>query len=320
MDVSAAVILNERLGCQLKDHPFASAMMSSMNWHYTAGLKSKWVRWSPLLRLLSWYNGHKMNKYISAVIDRHSAKDSVADTSCETLLDFTLAQHMKKEAVGPDFRPDDKYKKWLTIQLRLFMFTGHASSAPTISYCYYLLSQNPTAMAKLRAEHTQVYGPNPIDAAQRMCEQPLSLNQLPYTTAVIKETLRLFPPASSFRAGASGVDLYDRKGGRRFPTEGMHIWVIHSALHRDPSCWVDANAFIPERWLTLAMHSLKITMVMTVRLFGFQAMYGEVDGACSADGRVVKTLGGERAYPIGAGGSQPADGMPCKVVLRVLEE
>lgn len=321
-------------------------MMSNMEWHYTGDLRSRWIRWSPLLLLLSWHNGRKMDHYISAVINRRceiGSNGSAVKTSSESLLDFTLSQSAEKIRDGPDIRLDTKFKTWLTAELRLFMFTGHSSSAPTISYCHYLLSQNPTSMAKMRAEHTQVYGPDPDNAARRMCEQPFSLNQLPYTTAVIKETLRLFPPASSFREGVPGVYLHDKERGRQFPTERTHIWVLHSALHRDPTTWVDAGSFLPERWLVgpddplyaakgsfrafergrrdclgqkLAMHSLKITMVMTARLFDFQPAYDQVDWEGSSNTEGVKALGREKAYPIGAGGAQPAGGMPCRMTLR----
>lgn len=337
---------NEHLGCQLKKHPFASAMMSNMAWHYTNDLRTRWIRWSPLLPLLSWHNSRKMDQYISAVINRRcdTRSDGPAmEKSSETLLDFTLSQYFEKTRDGLGVRPHTKFTKWLTAELRLFMFTGHSSSATTISYCHYLLSQNPTSMAKLRAEHTQLYGPDPNSAAQRICDQPFSLNQLPYTTAVIKETLRLFPPASSFREGARGVYLHDKRHARQFPTERTHIWVLHSSLHSDPTTWVDAGSFLPERWLVgpddplyapkgsfrafergrrdclgqkLAMHILRITMVMTARLFDFQAAYDQVNRKGSANTEGVKALGGERAYPIGAAGAQPAGGMPCKLTLR----
>ncbi|KAI0848483.1 cytochrome P450 [Daldinia vernicosa] len=79
-----------------------------------------------------------------------------------------------------------------------------------------------TPMTKLRAEHDAVFGADITETANTMREQPHLLNRLPYTTAVIKESLRLFPPASAMRGGQPGVYLQDDKGNR-YPTEGTNM-------------------------------------------------------------------------------------------------
>ena len=73
-------------------------------------------------------------------------------------------------------------------------------------------------MACVRAEHDPILGPDFTTVAVILVQSPHLLNQIPYKTVVIKKALRLFPPASSLREGASGVDIVDLHG-RRYPTQ-----------------------------------------------------------------------------------------------------
>jgi cytochrome P450 len=202
------------------------------------------------------------------------------------------------------------------------------------------LSKHPDKLSKLRDEHSEVFGTDLSAATDILKEHPQSINELPYTTATIKEVLRLFPPASGMRGGLPNVYLHD-KYGNRFPTENLNVWVNHSALHRNPEYWPEPHSFIPERWLakpgdplyspkggwrpfeygprncigqTLAMLDIKITLVMTARRFDFKDKYAELDH--SRPPRGISTVYGERAYQITQGAAHPADGLPCQVTLR----
>ena len=118
-------------------------------------------------------------------------------------------------------------------QIRLFLFAGHDSTSFTICYCYYLLSKCPAALAQIRAEHDAVFGFNLSKVPNLLVEQAHLINQLPYTVAVIKETLRLFPAAFAMRGGLPGIELQDSNDSR-YPTAGMNIWILHSVLQRYP--------------------------------------------------------------------------------------
>ncbi|QKX58988.1 uncharacterized protein TRUGW13939_06116 [Talaromyces rugulosus] len=233
-------------------------------------------------------------------------------------------------------------KAWATIQIRLFLFVGHDSTAVTIVYCLYLLSKHPAILDKVRVEHDKVFGTDLASGTELLKQRPKLINRLlPYTTAVVKETLRLYPPANGLRQGLPNVSLRNPQTGQTFPTEGFAPWVLHSGVHRNAHHWPDPHSFIPDRWLAPPGHPLhppaggwrpfehgprdcigqnialldaKTTLVMTVREFDFHDQYAEWDRLHPPRG--PNTMFGERAYLIQKGSGHPAQGIPCKVARR----
>lgn len=74
-------------------------------------------------------------------------------------------------------------------------------------------------MRKVRTEYDDVFGKDIKQTAQKVKDNPYLLNKLPYSVAIIKEILRLYPPASSVRKGMPGFFLHH--DGKQYPTEGM---------------------------------------------------------------------------------------------------
>ncbi|KAJ5709516.1 hypothetical protein N7493_009807 [Penicillium malachiteum] len=170
---------------------------------------------------------------------------------------------------------------------------------------------------------------------------PEMVNRLPYTYAVLKETLRLYPPANGMREGLPGVFIRD-KHGPSFPAEGFHIWVVHTAVQRNPSSLTRPHDFIPDRWLVdpghplyppaggwrpfehgprnfigqnISLMAVKATLALVVRQFDFHDAYAEYDAIHPLKKNEINTLFNERAFMIQKGVVHPAQGFPCKVTL-----
>lgn len=258
---------------------------------------------------------------------------------------ISLAMDKYLEDVGDHGEPSRKaFKRLAKPQLRLFLYAGHDTTSSTLLYCYLLLSQHAEVLSKLRKEHDQVFGTNPCidNDVQIIKNNPSLLNQLPYTLAVIKEVLRIFPPASSARDGRPDFVLTDEEG-HRYPTENCNIWTLTLAMHHRPAVFPKPDDFIPERWLvgpedplypakgswrafewgqrscigqTLAQMELKIALFMTARMFDITPAYEEWDALHPKDG--IKMVQGNRAYQseMGGGGAHPSDGFPVRVTMR----
>lgn len=117
-----------------------------------------------------------------------------------------------------------------------FLAAGHETTAITLVWTFYLLSQYPRVRVKLQDEIRSVLaGRAPtLD----------NLAKLPYLDWVLSESMRLYPPAwLQMRFVAKETEL----DGVRLPVGTMVIlsqWV----MHRLPAIWQDADTFRPERW------------------------------------------------------------------------
>jgi cytochrome P450 len=68
---------------------------------------------------------------------------------------------------------------------------------------------------------------------------------LRFTDCVVREVLRLYPPAWAVgREAAEDFSL----GGRTWP-RGIQLWVNTLGMHRDPRRFERADAFVPARWM-----------------------------------------------------------------------
>lgn len=115
-------------------------------------------------------------------------------------------------------------------------FAGHETTAKTLTALWYCLSTNPEAAAKLHAELDSVLG----GRAPTMAD----LHNLPYTLQVIKETLRLYPPAPVYVRDALGDDVLE---GYPIPA-GSTVLLSPYFTHRHPDFWPDPLKFDPDRW------------------------------------------------------------------------
>lgn len=115
-------------------------------------------------------------------------------------------------------------------------FAGHETTAATMAWTFYLLSQHPSVEERMREEVKTVLNGRPPTFAD--------LPRLIYMQQVINEVLRLYPAAYLFAREAVVEDVID---GYPIPANTM-IFISPFVTHRDPNFWPDPERFDPERF------------------------------------------------------------------------
>ena len=123
----------------------------------------------------------------------------------------------------------------LTEALTLFL-AGHETTAVALTWAFYLLANNPASYDKLLAE---------VDGAlQGRAATYADLANLPYSAQVVKEAMRLYPPADSI----ARQPLHDYElGGYRISRWHVPVVDIYSIHHR-PDYYPEPERFNPDRW------------------------------------------------------------------------
>jgi cytochrome P450 len=138
------------------------------------------------------------------------------------------------------FAEDEQGRKMSDTELRDELLTlflaGHETTALTLTYTFYLLAINPDCEVALRAEIDRVLGdrlPAVADVAS-----------LHYAENVIKESMRMYPPAWTLgREATEDVEV-----GEYFLRKGTQVLMAQWVVHRDPRFWPEPERFRPSRW------------------------------------------------------------------------
>ncbi|SIR73949.1 Cytochrome P450 [Haladaptatus litoreus] len=121
-------------------------------------------------------------------------------------------------------------------QMMTFLFAGHETTSLALTYTFLELAKNRSVRDKLDAEHDAILGGQTPTLGD--------LTELTYTEKVIRESLRLYPPAFiMFRKTTEDVAL----GGYRIP-EGTRITLPQFFVHTDERWYDDPGTFDPDRW------------------------------------------------------------------------
>jgi cytochrome P450 len=122
-------------------------------------------------------------------------------------------------------------------EMMTMLLAGHDTTALTLTYTWYLLSQHADAEARLHAELDEAFG-------GRVPATMQDVGAMEYADRVLSESMRLYPPVYTlFREPKVDVRL----GGYRVPA-GANVMVSQWVLHRSPRYWEDPTAFDPDRF------------------------------------------------------------------------
>jgi cytochrome P450 len=114
---------------------------------------------------------------------------------------------------------------------------GHETTATALAWTLYLLAKHPELRARAEAEVDATLGERPPRVED--------LRLLPYTLAVFKESMRLYPPAYILGRLATR----DVKLGATSVRKGQLVLVNVAGIHRRAATWPDPDRFEPERFL-----------------------------------------------------------------------
>ncbi|MGH9866277.1 MAG: cytochrome P450, partial [Candidatus Acidiferrales bacterium] len=122
-------------------------------------------------------------------------------------------------------------------EVMTLLLAGHETTATTLAWTFYLLAQNPNAESELLAELKKaIPGRAPVYE---------DLPKLRFTEAIIRESLRLYPPAWAMGRQATEDCTIGGYDVPRNTTIYMSQWVVH----RDPRYFDEPDQFRPERWM-----------------------------------------------------------------------
>jgi cytochrome P450 len=169
---------------------------------------------------------------LDAIIERLIAnKRATQAAGSEASTDLLSALMTAKDDDGVQLEPRELRDQLLTLYV-----AGHETTSHALTWTLYLLSQNPGVAQTLVDEHARVLGgrlPTFEDVAQ-----------LQYTERVIKESLRLYPPAFIVPRNTRE----DTTIGPYRIVKGAEIVIWIYVVHRDPRWYPNPSEFRPERF------------------------------------------------------------------------
>ncbi|KAI8954382.1 cytochrome P450 [Xylaria longipes] len=188
----------------------------------------------------------RVKKTLTSIVQDAYANQKDQDTKSRSILSLSLDEDVN--AITPTVTDE------ACDQLSTFLFAGHDTTSVLLSWMFYELSRTPHAMKALRNELDNLFGPdtNPSVVRDKLLSdngQDL-LNKMAYTSAAIKETLRLWPPAGTARMTKPGAGIKVTTSTGEYNLEGVNVYNCATMIQRDPEVYGDtANEFVPERWL-----------------------------------------------------------------------
>jgi cytochrome P450 len=253
IDVIGRVTMASDFNTQKQSHEIVEAFLTMPKYIPPINLN--------LIRLLSptriWnavYYQKKLDRLIGEVVDMRfqERKYGQVGTHEKSIVHLALDTYAKIGGNDGSLATDPEFRRNAVHNIRGFFFAGHATTAASLCYLYYVLSKHPDVLRQLRAEHEEYLGTTQAEIETALKSEPHVLKSMPYTTAVIKESLRLFVGAGTIRNGVIGFNLVDPKTHIQYPTyrDGpFPILVRAFPIHRNPMNFTNPDVFQPERFL-----------------------------------------------------------------------
>lgn len=196
-----------------------------------------------------------VNDFTYDMIARSIAEKSARGDNAEPVKDLvslflTTSMAEREEITGGDQKVEMEFIRDMAIN---FIFAGKDTTSLALSWFVVAMNQHPEVLAKIRDELKE-HVPDLFDRSANRIPTIDELKPLVYLEAVIRENLRLNPPAAmAARCAASDTMLSDGTPIK----EGTRILLAIYASARQTSVWgPDAAEFKPERWIDPETNSI----------------------------------------------------------------
>ncbi|WOB78403.1 cytochrome P450 [Brevundimonas nasdae] len=188
--------------------------------------------WAPRLgRLASFRSARFFEQRVTKLVEARRARiERGVETGEAPPDDLLSALLLAKDENGGAGLTDEE----VAANILTFILAGHETTARALGWTLHLLSRQPEYLAQLQAEADAFNVSNPKWA-----------EALPWTRAVLEETMRLFPPAPTMARKA----LADDEIGGQTIKAGATVIISPWILQRHQLLWDDPDAFKPERFL-----------------------------------------------------------------------
>lgn len=167
---------------------------------------------------------------IQRVLDDLIAQSLDAAHAGDASLVRALSQSAREDGEGLDHAA-------IRNEASVLFMAGHETTANTLAWAWLMLSQDPATEARLHAEVDAVLGDAPATFED--------VKRLPFTRAVVEETLRLYPPVPLQVREALADDTIGGQAVRRGDLILLNAWL----LHRHRRLWDQPDAFLPDRFM-----------------------------------------------------------------------
>jgi len=127
----------------------------------------------------------------------------------------------------------------LVDEVMTIIVAGHETTAGTLNWAWYLLSQHEALERQLHSE-VDALGTSPGFE---------DLDKLGYTRRLVDETLRLYPPVWLFSRKSLDADTFARDAGDIVIPAGTDVFLSPYYLHRDKQHWSEPEQVDPDRFL-----------------------------------------------------------------------
>lgn len=159
----------------------------------------------------------------------------IADRRANMDGDHTDILHALITAIDKD-TGEGMSEQQLRDEIVTLLFSGFDTTSRTLTWCFHALSINPHCEARLHQELDEVLGGRTPTYED--------LPKLKYTTMLVQETMRMYPPNVIIGRQAKGDDEI---GGYHIPA-GSFITLSPYLAHRNPDVWENPELFNPERF------------------------------------------------------------------------